>query len=92
VPPGKAFRVTRVEYRARLDAQEKANSRLSVRIGGYEEVKADASQGGSVAGAWTGDVRVLPGQEDNVSVTCNYYGLAEITVYGELVDDPRSKR
>jgi hypothetical protein len=92
VPPGKAYRVTRIEYRARLDPRQKAGSRMTICVGGKDEVKADASQGGSVAGTWTGDVLVVPGRESDVSVTCNYYGLAEITVFGELVDPPPTKK
>jgi hypothetical protein len=79
-----------VEYRARLAKDE--NSGLSVSVGGTEQVKADSSQGGVVGGAWTGDVLVFPGEEDKVSVTCNKYGLAEITVFGDLVDDPRARK
>ncbi len=92
VPPGKAFRITRVEYRAQLDTKEPSLSSLIVSVGGEERVKTDASQGTPVAGAWTGDVLIFPGKERDVSVTCSYYGLAEILVYGELVDDPRGAK
>lgn len=91
IPAGKAFLVTRVEYRARLDAQEPKLSRLTIRIGG-EEVAADATHGAVVAGAWTGDVVIRAGRERDLSLACHYFGLAEILIHGALVDDPTPKR
>jgi len=92
VPAGKAYRITRVDYRARLNPEGSSNSHITVRIGGKDEIKADASQGATASGSWTGDVLVFPGGEEGVSLTGAYFALAEMTVFGELVDDAREKR
>jgi hypothetical protein len=92
VPAGKAYRITRVEYRAFLDPDKGRNSDLVIRVGGNEVVKKTAPEGSVVNGAWDGDVLVHPGQEEGVSLTCSMYGLAEMVVYGALVDEPKAER
>ena len=87
VPPGKAYRVRRIEYRARLDVRSPQHSDVRIAVGGKQVVRETAAGGERVRGVWTGDVRIRGGQEKGVSVTCSYYGLAEIIVYGELLED-----
>jgi hypothetical protein len=89
VPSGKAYRITRVAYRACL--REDDHSDLVVIVGGETRVKANGSQGTVVSGTWDGDVLILPGRERDVSVTCDYFGLAEVVVYGEVVEAPRAR-
>jgi hypothetical protein len=92
VPPGMAFRITRVTYRAQLDPEGSPTSSMVVRIGGKDEIKANASKGPTAAGSWSGDILVLPGDEREVSLTVAYFVLAEVVLYGELVDDPRGPK
>ena len=86
MPPGKAYRIRRIEYRARLDAGSLYLSDFRIRIDGKDVVHETADRGDSPRGVWTGDVTIRRGQEKTVSMTCSYYGLAEIFVYGELID------
>jgi hypothetical protein len=85
IPPGKAYRVTRILYRVILDEAKGRRSRFDIRIGG-EKIEGDAAEHARHEGDWSGDLLLHPGDETKVVVTCHYFGLAEMTVYGELVD------
>ena len=90
VPPGKAFRITRIHYRARLDPQGSSHSDLRIRAGGKTVIETDASKQKAIEDVWNGDLLLRPGDENKVSLTCSYYAMAEMTVYGELVDAPET--
>ncbi|MCK6461086.1 MAG: hypothetical protein L6Q95_14485 [Planctomycetes bacterium] len=92
VPAGKAYRITRVEYRARLDPEKSTHSGLVIRIAGKEVVKTNASEGAVVNDAWNGDVLILPGGEEGVSITCSMYGLAEMVIHGDIVDQSGERK
>jgi hypothetical protein len=90
VPLGFAFRVTRIEWRARLLGGEK-NCRLDVKAPGGEErldiavePSRDAPKGQFelLAGTWNGDALIRKGED--LRITCTYYGMADVTVFGRL--------
>lgn len=85
IPPGKAYRITRVAYRVILDKRSGGQSRFDIRIG-KEKIEGNAAERDTFDGVWNGDVLLHPGDETKVVVTCHYYGLAEVTVFGKLVD------
>jgi len=92
VPEGKVFRITQITYRAILDPKRSSHSDLVLKIGD-EKVEVAASElpgeTNRVEGAWRGEVLIRRGDERKVSLTCSYFGLAEATIFGDLVDDPK---
>jgi hypothetical protein len=92
VPPGKAYRITRIDYRAILDERENQHSRFVIEAMGAKLVEENAVNGARVVGSWTGEILIPPGREDTVAVVCNYYGLGEAVVYGTIVDPPSDAR
>ncbi len=89
VPRGHVFRVTRIDWRARLDPGGTRNSNFTVRYQGRVLVEVRAPDGINPSGTWTGEVDVEPGQEGRFEIECSYYGMGEATVHGALV--PREK-
>lgn len=85
VPRGHAFRVTRIDWRARLDPGGTRNSNFTVRYQGRDLVEVRAPDGIRPSGTWTGEVDVEPGQEGRFEIECSYFGMGEAVVHGSLV-------
>lgn len=91
VPPGHVFRVQRIDWRVRLRGGER-HSRFDVgwrggradlvAVGPPDDVPKDAPA--DVSGTWTGDLVVRQGEEDRLTITCHYFGMADVTVWGRL--------
>ncbi len=91
IPPGKIYRITQIEYRARLDAQSGSHSSFSLVVAGERVIEEDGTKGKFFRGIWTGDVTLRPGQENTVYVACAFYAMGEIVVHGRVLDDPKLK-
>lgn len=87
-PPGKAFEVTRIDYRGRLSAKGGSHSDLVIRAGRRTLVSTNADEGTRPAGTWTGSVVVREGGRRGLGVTASYHALVEARVQGRLIDDP----
>lgn len=92
VPPEFSFRVTRIDWRARL-LGGMGNSRFEARAQRDKDgvlvnvaTSSDVRDGQSnlSAGTWTGDFVIHPGREKDLTFTCYMYGMAEVTVHGRL--------
>jgi hypothetical protein len=86
VPPGKVFRITRIDYRARLSARKGSHSKLVIEVKGRKVVEIDATKNSAPSGSWFGPVDIRSGDEDDVELTCPYFGLGEAVIWGEIVD------
>jgi len=87
VPPGKAFVLTRVEYRGRLDPKQGRHSDFVIRADGRELFKTNAKLDARPQGVWQGSVKISPGRESTVSLELSYFGIGEARFFGDLVDE-----
>jgi hypothetical protein len=97
IPPGFAYRLTRIDWRARLlggtshsrfdvvaPAGKPAGKDPSERMIVAAEPSRDAPTGESelLSGTWNGDRLIRKGEE--LQVTCHMYGMADVTLIGRL--------
>lgn len=96
VPPGKVFRVTRVDWRARFYEAIRGGG-FDVRVAGQTIVSLRGEtlvlpsaprtrEALSPSGIWKGDLLVREGEEEKTDLTCTYYVMGEAVIEGEIVD------
>jgi hypothetical protein len=97
LPTGFAFRLTRIDWRARLLGGEK-NSRFDVEaplgrppgkdpserciVAAEPSRDAPKGQAETLAGTWNGERLIR--RADELRVTCHYFGMADVTLFGRL--------
>lgn len=85
VPEGKVYRITRIEWRARL-AEKVASSDFIIQFKGKKLVERKAPDGVDVSGTWEGELDVRPGDEKRLEIICSYYGMGEAVVIGSVIE------
>ena len=91
IPHGKAFLVTRVDYRLRKTKKSHGAAFISVmgeRLAAIDQ-RDDAGEDG---GSWIGAIVVPAGSEKRVFAEASYFSWIEATLHGEFIDAPRGER
>jgi len=89
VPDGKVYRITRIDWRTRLDPERDGHSDFVIRFKYEKLVERKAPDGVEASGSWRGEIDVEPRRERDLEVVCSFFGMGEAVVYGELVDAPQ---
>ena len=105
VPPGKALRVRRIDWRVRF-GNFGSSSRLVMKVNGRDEISIKGEDVGTReeqraraiadtvveefrTGTWTGEVLIRPGEEMETSLQCEPAALGEAVFDGELIDESK---
>jgi hypothetical protein len=90
IPTGKAFCVTRIDFRVdwSMCGEYRRSSRFRIRFNGQDLVEIKGSDPDAPEAGSTGEFLVRRGEEHRLEISCAMYAIGEALVHGTLVDDP----